>query len=158
MKRKSFLLAALAVLAPAALLAADPAPTEATPSRGKGDLLKRLDTNQDGALSKEEAASGRLAKSFDQVDTNHDGFVTQDELQASVEMRREEAKAAMATRFKEADKNADGLISKDEATAMPRLAQRFDRLDANKDGQLGPEEFAAAGEHMRHHAWKGKQG
>lgn len=153
MIRKTVLLAVLAALAPAALLAADPATTAGPGPRGDGGILKRLDTNNDGAISKEEAAGGRLAKSFDQIDTNHDGFISQDEMRAAAEMRREEAKAELAARFKSADKNGDSLLSKEEATAaMPRIAHRFDQIDTNKDGQLSPEEFAAAGErmHQRH--------
>jgi Ca2+-binding EF-hand superfamily protein len=159
MIRKTVLLAVLAALAPAALLAADPAATGSRGERpgGDGDLFQRFDTNHDGAISKEEAANGRLAKAFDHIDTNHDGFITQDEMQAASGARREERRAALAARFKEADKNGDGLISKEEAAAaMPRLAQRFDSVDTNKDGQLSPEEFAAMARHMRHHARKGE--
>jgi Ca2+-binding EF-hand superfamily protein len=163
---KTLLLAAAVVtLAPTALLAANPnsagdaaAPTPETRAdrpRGGGEWFKRLDANQDGVITKDEAASAqRIAKNFDELDADHDGMITQDEMRAAAEARREEMKEAVAARFKAADTNADGLLSKDEATAgMPRLANHFDRLDANRDGQLTPEELANA----RHHHAGGKR-
>jgi Ca2+-binding EF-hand superfamily protein len=140
---------ALVALTPVAVLAADPASTPGTP-RGEGEIFKRLDTNRDGVISKDEAAGAeRIAKSFDTLDADHDGMITQDEMRAAAEARREEMKAEVAARFKAADKNTDGLLSKDEATAgMPMVARRFDQLDANKDGQLSPEELAEARHHM----------
>ena len=85
MIRKSVLLAALVTLAPAALLAADPAAT--TPPAGKphgeGRWFAQVDTNHDGAISREEAlaaAQARIDKQFAQLDTNHDGLITQDDL------------------------------------------------------------------------------
>jgi hypothetical protein len=161
MIRKSVLLAALVTLAPVAVLAADPASSPGA-SRGEGGVFKRLDTNQDGVISKDEAAGAeRIAKSFDRLDADHDGMITQDEMRAAAESRREEMKAEMAARFKAADKNTDGLLSKDEATAgMPMVARRFDQLDSNKDSQLTPEELAAAAHHKGEgvRAWKGKPG
>ena len=156
MIRKSVLLAALVTLAPAALLAADPAAPAGGP---RGEWFNRLDTNHDGVITREEATAASQAsalRSFDKLDTNHDGMITQDEMRASAEARREKMQAEAAARFKAADKNGDGLLSKDEAAAMPMVARNFDALDTNKDGQLSPEELAAA----RHHfgagrPWKG---
>ena len=158
MIRKSVLLAALITLAPAVLLAANPAAPAGAP-RGEGQWFNRLDTNHDGVITKEEATAAsdaRIAKTFDALDTNHDGMITQDEMRASAEARREKMQAEAAARFKAADKNGDGLLSKEEAAAMPMVARHFEALDTNKDGQLSPEELAAA----RHHfgagrAWKG---
>jgi hypothetical protein len=164
MIRKTLVLAALATLAPVALLAAAPAATTTSPATGAphrgGDMFNRLDTNHDGAISKDEAAAGSyLVKSFDTIDTNHDGLITQDEMRAAGEKRREEMKAEAEARFKAADKNGDHLLSKEEVTAgMPRLARNFDQLDTNKDGQLSPEELAAARHHMAGGRGKGYGG
>jgi Ca2+-binding EF-hand superfamily protein len=149
MIRKSVLLAALVTLAPAALLAADPAATNPPAGRphGEGRWFSQLDTNHDGAVSREEAAAAaqaRVDKMFAKVDTNNDGLITQEELRAAAQARRAEAKAKAAARFKAADKNSDGFLSKEEATAIPMLARRFDVLDSNKDGMLSPEEIEAA--------------
>jgi Ca2+-binding EF-hand superfamily protein len=160
MIRTSFLLAAIVTLTPMVVLAADPAPRPAP--NGESEWFKQLDTNQDGVISKDEAAKmPRIAQSFDRLDADHDGMITQDEMRAAAEARREEAKAEMAARFKAADKNGDGLLSKEEATAgMPMVARRFDQLDTNKDGEVSPEELAAARHHFSdgHRPWKGKPG
>jgi Ca2+-binding EF-hand superfamily protein len=164
MIRKSVLLAALVTLAPAALLAADPAATTPPAGRphGEGRWFSQLDTNHDGAVSKEEAsaaAQARVDKMFARVDTNHDGLITQDELRAAAQARRADMKAKAAARFKAADKNGDGFLSKEEAAAIPMLARHFDRLDTNQDGMLSPEEIEAGARHsFAGQGWKGPGG
>jgi Ca2+-binding EF-hand superfamily protein len=146
---KSILLAALVTLAPAALLAAEPVATQPPAGRPHdgGRWFGKLDTNHDGAISREEAAASsqaRVDKMFATLDTNHDSLITQEEMRASAEARRAEMKAKAAARFKAADQNSDGFLSKDEAAAgIPMLARRFDALDTDKDGMLSPEEIAA---------------
>lgn len=45
------------------------------------DLIARLDTDKDGAISKDEAATdSRFAEHFDMIDADHDGKVTTAEL------------------------------------------------------------------------------
>lgn len=164
MIRKSVLLAALVTLAPAALLAADPAAT--TPPAGRphgGDRwFTQLDTNHDGAISKDEAsaaAQARVDKMFARMDTNHDGLITQDEIKAAADARRAEMKEKAAARFKAADKNGDGLLSKEEAAALPMLARHFDALDTNQDGMLSPEEIEAGAHHrFAGRGWNGAGG
>ncbi|MEJ0036371.1 MAG: EF-hand domain-containing protein [Gammaproteobacteria bacterium] len=164
MIRKSILLAALVTLAPAALLAADPAATAPPAGRphGEGRWFSQLDANHDGAISKDEAtaaAQARVQKMFAKLDTNHDGLITQDEIRAAEQARRAEMKAKAAARFKAADKNGDGFLSKDEAAALPMLARHFDALDTNKDGMLSPEEIEAASHHhFAGRGWKGNGG
>jgi Ca2+-binding EF-hand superfamily protein len=49
------------------------------------DVFARLDTDKDGKISKDEASKGpRLSKHFDEVDADHDGFVTRAELSAAI--------------------------------------------------------------------------
>ncbi len=62
--------------------AADPAP--ATPAPGTlPERMKSADANGDGLLDKEEAkAFPRLAKRFDQIDTDKDGKLSPAELEA----------------------------------------------------------------------------
>ncbi len=60
------------------------------PKRSPEEMLKKLDTNNDGKISLEEwKASPRSQKDpahaeemFKKLDTNHDGFITLDELKA----------------------------------------------------------------------------
>ena len=76
----------------AAMLAAtSPAFADAPADGAKGDRahkmherMKAADKDGDGKFSREEANASlpRIAKNFDAIDTNKDGFVTKDELKA----------------------------------------------------------------------------
>lgn len=64
-----------------------PGPGPGGEGRPAGDFLSRAmeaDKNGDGKISKEEAPE-RMARGFDRIDANSDGFVTKDELQAMFE-------------------------------------------------------------------------
>jgi len=75
-----------------ALLSADPAEAakDAAAKTKKGDILKKLDSNGDGKISRAEfEASGKgKAKLFDKLDTNNDGFLTKDELSKIGELKK----------------------------------------------------------------------
>ena len=145
------ILAALAFASSAALaLAAEGQPAD--PGHGPHghmlDRLKQADTNGDGMLSRDEAkALPMISKHFDEIDANHDGQVTMEELRAFHKAR---AGQRHAEHWKKIDTDGDGRISRAEAQAnAPRLAERFDQIDANGDGFITPEELRAA--MMRHH-------
>lgn len=102
-------LAMCLALPAAAALAADEAAQPATPAASaplsKGELkaireFNMLDFNGDGKLSRNEVAIvPRLAAAFDDADTDHDGFVTLDEVRAfTIKYRaeRDRAKSAAA--------------------------------------------------------------
>lgn len=44
------------------------------------ELLKEMDANEDGKLSKKEV-KGPIKKHFDKIDTNDDGFISKEELE-----------------------------------------------------------------------------
>jgi Ca2+-binding EF-hand superfamily protein len=133
------ILTALGLASAAAIVVAAP--------EGHGhDRFKAADTNGDGKISREEAkALPRLAKHFDEIDADHDGQITPDEMRAYHEKAR-------AEHWKKLDTNGDGKISREEAKAHPRLAERFDQLDTDKDGFLSPDELKAA--HGKRHTTK----
>jgi Ca2+-binding EF-hand superfamily protein len=112
----------------------------------RGAFMERLraaDTNQDGLISRAEAAAlPKLAEHFDAIDANHDGQLSAEELRAA-HHRGRGVKA-----FQRADTNGDGVISRDEFLAQ--AASRFDKMDLNHDGAITPEEIRASRQ-----AWHG---
>jgi EF hand len=101
--------------------------------------MQKIDADGDGKFSREESAKYKgIAKDFDKIDANKDGFLTKDEMKAQRAKRAE-------TKLKAIDGNQDGRISRAEADAKtPKLAKNFDKLDANKDGFIDKAEMAAA--------------
>ncbi|HVA47200.1 MAG TPA: hypothetical protein VNH11_12600 [Pirellulales bacterium] len=122
-----------------------------------GGLLKVLDTNGDGALSKEEIAAA--ADSLRKLDRDSDGSLSPRELQAvlprppgqsapapSGEKRpdgnpRPEA-ARLLERLRSMDANGDGKWS--ESELPPFLRPRFSKIDANGDGLVDGDELKQA--------------
>jgi hypothetical protein len=124
MTRTAFLGAAVAALTATAAFAQAPAAPQ--PDAGP---MTRAEMQQ------------RLQQRFAQMDANHDGAITQDELAASSDPQRA---AAMMQRM---DTNHDGKITLDEL--MARQMAAFDAADTNHDGVLSPEERAAAMSRMQ---------
>ena len=125
----------------------------------------RIDSNKDGALSKDEITrffSARMAQAAaaalnrtrsrreDQAEAEVDAEVPPDPKPSrrrtlAARRTRQEGRSRkgeklpnLAQRFKFLDKDGDGKISKGEFLRE----KLFDRLDANKDGFLSPEELA----------------
>jgi Ca2+-binding EF-hand superfamily protein len=130
----------------------------------KSDLFGKLDTNRDGAVSREEAqAKSGLTEKWSSLDRNGDGQLNAGEF-AKVDSKshtgHDEATAGTsgggeqqmpATRHQEQavgddlvgelDQDGDGLISQEEAEAEAQLSDNWDQLDRNRDGQLDAREL-----------------
>ena len=131
-----------------------PSTTSTTPTHARGSFFK---SNQDRS-----DVSARIAKMFKELDLNHDGFVTREEiatLQARFDDRMSKSQSKRAAKmFDRMDTNHDGKITQAEvdATRAARLAARgktartgrpsslFLKADANKDGVVTRAEFDAA--------------
>lgn len=110
-------------------------------SGGQHMMLKKMDTNEDGAVSAEEFKAAH-AKHFTGADTDGDGSLSAQEFDAIGEKMRQKHKEAMEQakkkraqkNFSKLDTDGDGKISKAEFDA--RGDRTFIRMDRNDDGVL----------------------
>lgn len=110
-------------------------------------MWQELDVDKDGRLSKAEVDAGKrghLSEHFSTIDSNQDGFLTREEMQAKRAAMRSQMRDKAQQKWQEADLNSDGQLSLDEAQAkLPGVAQRFNELDGDKNGYLTQEELRA---------------
>jgi hypothetical protein len=92
------------------------------------------DDNKDGLLNIDEYI-GHVIYVFRQVDTNRDGFITEQEVMVVF------TTAYRPQLFKAADRNGDGKLSVGEAVAA-KVIDYFE-IDTNRDGVLSIEEVLA---------------
>ena len=105
------------------------------------ERLAELDTDGDGNISRAEADAPKF-EMFAAADTNADGALSFDEMNAFREAERERRRAERQQRqFENLDADGNGTVSADEFAA--RGEHMFDRLDANDDGLISAEEAEA---------------
>lgn len=109
------------------------------------EILKLLDTNNDDKIDKEEAAKderGKISKDFDIIDSDEDGFIDLEELEASLDSSKPR-KVSAEKLLKEVDQDEDGLLNELEVAAKDKrdLMEHFSEIDENGDGQLDLEEL-----------------
>ena len=122
----------------------------------RGGPIYRLDTDDDGFISREEfeMPNHRRAK---RADADGDGAITlaeiaeqQDKAEARTQERAAPAREKAAARFTNMDADGDGAVTQEEAENFA-----FSKLDKDDDGYLSREEMR---KQMRKHlgAQKGK--
>ncbi|GLQ34652.1 hypothetical protein GCM10007939_09350 [Amylibacter marinus] len=113
----------------------------------RGFNFETLDSNSDGFVTPEEMEANQLAR-FNAQDTDGDGFLTKEEITAAFEARAEERKREMKEgrldkMIEKMDANEDGKLSSDEMK-HPNSNKMFEKLDTNGDGKISKEEAEAA--------------
>jgi Ca2+-binding EF-hand superfamily protein len=112
--------------------------TLASPAFAEGNrILKALDQNGDGAISREEVLTLR-ADIFARIDADSSGTVTQAEIAAAEAAAQERRQALRAGDVWAQDADGDGQLSLAEFTAA---TPGFDRADSNADGVLSGDEI-----------------
>jgi Ca2+-binding EF-hand superfamily protein len=106
------------------------------------DILRRMDKDKDGKISKKEA-QGQVALNFDLIDTNKDGFVDRQELRRwAARFAGRQNPQRTGPDFDDLDLNADGRLTREELKNTPYY-KVFDEIDTNKDGKIDRKEFEA---------------
>jgi Ca2+-binding EF-hand superfamily protein len=109
-------------------------PASAPMVRGPAGLIERFDANDNGKLETSELPP-RARQRWSSADSNGDGVITEQELQAGMAQHQ-------AERFAEADKNGDGQLTASEVGDFRWGHMKV--ADANGDGKVSLEEFRAA--------------
>jgi Ca2+-binding EF-hand superfamily protein len=106
-----------------------------------GGIFRKIDTNHDGLISKDEAAAARQ-QLFSRFDRNGDGVIDKDEIASArdaIKTRAEAADARLRNSMQRMDTSGDGKVSADEFRADMAF---FDLADRNGDGKISPDELA----------------
>ena len=112
---------------------------------GKMASFEELDTNNDGQISLEEMQA-RGAARFAEADANNDGSLSVDEMVANAKEGKEDRAKRRAERMIDRfDENDNGAL---ELSELPRRGgeRMFERVDADNSGGISKEEFEAAKE------------
>lgn len=100
-------------------------------------MLRQLDRNRDGFISRDEADAFRGGR-FDELDVDGDGAVSRREMMDRLQRRMERE---FDQRFNSFDADRDGRIDRREYRGKK---DRFERLDRDRDGLISPRELKRA--------------
>jgi Protein kinase domain/EF hand len=105
---------------------------------GVRNPLARMDTNNDGKISRDEFTGPEWL--FERIDADGDGVITREEaakFRASRGAGPGGVQGFMSPQLRAMDEDGDGKISREEFTGPEPM---FDRIDADKDGFIIPAE------------------
>ncbi|WP_316861574.1 EF-hand domain-containing protein [uncultured Cohaesibacter sp.] len=109
------------------------------PQAGGFMMLQQFDTNNDGALTKEELTAG-LEKKITENDTDGDKSVSLEEFKAEW---LKLTQPMMVRAFQHMDRDASGKITLEEVTAPVEMMFTF--RDTNKDGKIDQSDMIGRG-------------
>ncbi|WP_172293433.1 EF-hand domain-containing protein [Pseudoruegeria sp. HB172150] len=154
--------AAIAIASTGVIATAQSNTPPAQPERPAGPAMmvfERYDTNGDGTVTREEVDALKTER-FTGMDADSDGQVSAEELFAAQEARRVERQQERAARMVEQlDEDGNGLLSAEElADAGPRgdRPDLFERFDTDGDGSITQAELEDARGMFRGHGKDGR--
>jgi len=112
---------------------------------GMNMSFEKLDADGNGEITQAEIDALKAGR-FAAADSNGDGALSLEELQAQANKKAEQHAAAMLDRH---DANGDGQLSQDELPKPRGSGHMFERMDADGNGSISKEEFDEARNHMR---------
>ncbi|WP_240790297.1 EF-hand domain-containing protein [Rhodobacter sp. SY28-1] len=108
------------------------------------EMFDTIDADKDGKITQDELAAHRAAE-FAAADTNGDGALSAEELQAK--MLAEMLARRSAQMIENMDDDGNGSLSVEEMGEGP-MAEHFARIDTDNDGAISKEEAQAVAERM----------
>ena len=108
---------------------------------------KTIDHDNNNLLDKSEIQQISFAfrllsfKYFSEIDSNHDGFISHDELASYSQEQENKQKEKINRKWNQLDTNKDYQISLEEAQSNKDIKDNFSDMDTNQDGFISPEEF-----------------
>ncbi len=132
-------------------IAAVPITASAKGGHGPRATFEELDQNNDGQITQAEMDAHAAAR-FAAADTNGDGSLSAEELMARSKEGAEDRMTKRVNRMVEhLDTDGNGLISADELSARKAKhgGNRLQRMDADNSGGISKEEFETAVEKHR---------
>ena len=113
--------------------------------------LQSIDVDGDHfiSLAEAQASAPGLAERFNEIDANHDGLLSIEELGDTQPIGKVRFTRDLNKDFAAADANGDGMLTRAEAEGkMPIVSDFFAEMDGNADGYVTQEEMR---EHARKH-------
>lgn len=102
-----------------------------------GMSFDSIDADKDGQITQAEMEAMAQAR-FTEADADADGFLSMEEMEAA---GLERMKKHMASMMERMDADGDGKIAMNEMKPRHDPSERFGRLDTNGDGSISKEEF-----------------
>jgi len=113
--------------------------------------FEELDTDRDGQVTQAELEAHKAAR-FAETDSNGDGKLSLEEMQAKMHEHAQRRMSRMIERF---DQDGDGALSQSELPQKGRHGDMFKRMDRDGSGGISQEEFEEA--RSRHGKWRKHQ-
>lgn len=108
---------------------------------------KTIDHDKNNLLDKSEIQQISFAfrllsfKYFSEIDSNHDGFISHEELASYSKEQEDKQKEKINRKWNQLDTNGDYQISLEEAQTNKDIKDNFSTIDTNHDSFISPEEF-----------------